>query len=50
MDEKVSLERQLERGKKAREHNEKVRKSGNGRFVEERSTDFDVEVMNEMID
>ena len=48
VDEKISLERQLERGRKAREHNDKVRKSGTGKLVDERPTDFDVEVSSQI--
>jgi len=41
VDEKESIKRQLMRGKKAQEHNEKVRESGVGELMEERATDFD---------
>jgi adenylate kinase len=41
IDEMTSVERQMYRGKVAREHNEKVKASGIGEMVEERPTDFD---------
>lgn len=43
VDEKVSVQRQLERGRKMREHNEEVEASGVGRKVEIRKTDLDPE-------
>jgi len=41
VDEQESVTRQISRGKKNREHNEKVRASGVGQLNEERLTDFD---------
>ena len=43
IDEKVSVERQLSRGRIQRFHNEKVRASGVGELQEERQTDFSQE-------
>jgi len=45
VDEKESVKRQMMRGKMARENNQKVRDSGVGKLVEERSTDFDEDTM-----
>ncbi len=42
VDEKISVERQLLRGRKIQEHNEEVRATGIGEFKELRSTDLDV--------
>ncbi len=39
--EPTSVERQLRRGREVREHNARVRSSGEGRLLEERATDFD---------
>ena len=41
VEEKVSIERQLKRGKLTKEHNEEVRRSGDGELWEERPTDYD---------
>ena len=41
VDERESVFRQIRRGRQTREHNEKVRESGVGEFLEERATDFD---------
>ena len=43
VDEKVSVERQLSRGRKVRIHNKKVRASGVGELLEERATDYSEE-------
>ncbi|AWI08036.1 nucleoside monophosphate kinase [Ereboglobus luteus] len=42
VDEKTSVERQLQRGREILQHNEEVRRTGIGELLEERSTDFDV--------
>jgi len=44
VDEKGSVERQLKRGREAREYNQKVRETGVGELVEERPTDFSEEL------
>lgn len=41
VDEQLSVERQLARGALVRHHNEEVRRTGWGKLMEERSTDFD---------
>ena len=41
VDEKTSVERQLNRGRLVRIHNEEVRRTGIGELMEERATDFD---------
>ncbi len=41
VDENESVSRQLKRGVEVREHNEEVRRSGIGKLLEERPTDFD---------
>ncbi len=41
VEEKVSIERQLKRGKLTKEHNEEVRRTGDGELWEERPTDYD---------
>ncbi|TVR54903.1 MAG: nucleoside monophosphate kinase [Puniceicoccaceae bacterium] len=41
IDEKESIARQLHRGRKTREHNEEVRRTGIGELLEERATDND---------
>lgn len=41
VDEKMSVERQLKRGRQVRQHNKEVRRSGIGGLLEERSTDYD---------
>ncbi len=41
VDEKTSVARQMERGRKVRAHNEEVRRTGIGTLIEERATDFD---------
>ncbi|TWU03266.1 nucleoside monophosphate kinase [Neorhodopirellula pilleata] len=41
IDEKTSIERQLLRGRKIAEHNERVRREGDGRIIELRATDLD---------
>jgi adenylate kinase len=40
-DEKTSVERQIQRGRDVRAHNEEVRRTGIGELLEERATDFD---------
>jgi len=40
-DEKTSVERQLQRGRDLRAHNDEVRRTGIGELLEERATDFD---------
>jgi len=45
VDKEESVRRQLARGKRAREHNEMIRKRGQNNFVEERNTDFDIELI-----
>lgn len=42
VEEKVSVERQLKRGREVKEHNEEVRRTGTGELLEERATDYDV--------
>jgi adenylate kinase len=42
--EKVSVERQLKRGREIHEHNRRVRETGEGRLLEERLTDLDPEL------
>jgi adenylate kinase len=42
VDEKTSVERQLQRGREILRHNEEVRRTGIGEPLEERPTDFDV--------
>jgi adenylate kinase len=44
VDEKTSVERQLKRGKEIRLHNEEVRRTGLGELLEERATDYDLEL------
>ncbi len=41
VDEKESIARQLKRGREVKEHNEEVRRTGEGELWEERATDFD---------
>jgi len=41
IDEKTSIERQLLRGRKIAEHNERIRSEGDGRIIELRATDLD---------
>ncbi|CAG8711898.1 13849_t:CDS:2, partial [Dentiscutata heterogama] len=41
VDEEVSVVRQLQRGRQIREHNEIVRRTGQGELMEERVTDYD---------
>src|SRR5258708_18360090 len=41
VDEKESVARQLKRGREVKAHNEEVRRSGQGKLLEERATDFD---------
>lgn len=44
VDEKTSVERQMKRGKDIRAHNEDVRRTGLGELLEERATDYDLEL------
>ncbi len=44
VDEKISVERQLKRGRQVRAHNEEVRRTGVGELLEERPTDYDEEL------
>ena len=44
-----SVERQLKRGREAREHNARVRETGTGSEVEERATDFSDDVQKKKI-
>lgn len=44
VDEKTSVERQLKRGRETQEHNEEVRRTGDGELWEERATDYDAEL------
>jgi adenylate kinase len=44
VDEKTSVERQLKRGLDIRAHNDEVRRTGLGELVEERVTDYDLEL------
>lgn len=44
VDEKTSVERQLSRGLAVRAHNEDVRRTGLGELLEERATDYDLEL------
>ena len=41
VDEKESVARQLKRGREVKAHNDEVRRTGHGRHLEERATDFD---------
>jgi adenylate kinase len=41
VDEKESVARQLKRGREVKAHNEEIRRSGQGKLLEERATDFD---------
>lgn len=45
-----SIKRQLARGQAAKAHNEMVRKRGQGHLLEERSTDFDIELIQRRYD
>jgi adenylate kinase len=47
VNEKVSVERQLKRGREIREHNKRVRATGEGKLLEERLTDMDREKCQE---
>ncbi|KAI8381535.1 putative adenylate kinase [Radiomyces spectabilis] len=47
VDEEVSVQRQLDRGRKVRQHNIQVRKTGQGQLLEERVTDSDEMVIRE---
>jgi hypothetical protein len=40
------VERQLKRGREARDHNARVRETGTGNEVEERATDYSDDVKN----
>ncbi len=44
VDEKTSVERQLQRGLDIRQHNEDVRRTGLGELLEERVTDYDLDL------
>ena len=44
VDEKTSVERQLKRGLDIRAHNEDVRRTGLGELIEERPTDYDLDL------
>lgn len=44
VDEKVSVERQLKRGRLTKEHNDEVRRTGDGELWEDRPTDYDPEL------
>lgn len=44
VDEKTSVERQLKRGLEIRAHNEDVRRTGLGDLLEERATDYDLDL------
>ncbi len=44
VDEKTSVERQLKRGLEIRAHNEDVRRTGLGELLEERPTDYDLDL------
>jgi adenylate kinase len=44
VEEKVSVDRQLKRGKLTTQHNEEVRRTGTGELQEERPTDYDPEL------
>lgn len=44
VDEKTSVERQMKRGLDIRTHNEDVRRTGLGELLEERVTDYDIEL------
>ncbi len=44
VDEKTSIERQLKRGHEIKHHNEDVRRTSIGELLEERPTDFDVDL------
>jgi adenylate kinase len=41
VDEKMSVERQLHRGREVKAHNDEVRRTGIGELMEERATDYD---------
>lgn len=47
VNEKVSVERQRKRGKDIREHNKRVRATGEGQLLEERKTDMDADKCRE---
>ena len=47
VDEKVSVERQMKRGKEIRAHNKRVRATGEGQLLEERKTDMSEEKCRE---
>lgn len=44
VDEKTSVDRQLQRGREIKQYNEEVRRTGIGELQEERATDYDVEL------
>ena len=44
VDEKTSVDRQLKRGREIRDHNEEVRRTAVGELLEERATDYDLEL------
>jgi adenylate kinase len=44
VDEKTSVERQMKRGLEIKQHNEDVRRTGLGELMEERSTDYDLDL------
>jgi adenylate kinase len=44
VDEKTSVERQMKRGLEIRAHNEDVRRTGLGELLEERATDYDLDL------
>ncbi len=44
VEERVSVERQLKRGRLTQEHNDEVRRSGDGELWEERPTDYDADL------
>ena len=47
--EKVSVERQLKRGREIREHNRRVRETGEGKLLEERETDLDPDLCRKRV-
>ena len=44
VDENTAIERQLKRGREVKEHNDEVRRTGEGGLLEERPTDYDSEL------
>ncbi|CAO3653927.1 unnamed protein product [Cunninghamella echinulata] len=47
VDEEISVQRQLERGKKLLQHNQYVKLTGHGQLIEERATDLDEKLIRQ---